>query len=87
MESELGISEGESDGLHDDYVITSIMMTVDPETVRYDQRVAAGKASINGLDIAPAERTIEVGRKLLAFRVGETVKAIRAAIVASERGR
>ena len=79
METELGITEPTSDGLHDDYVITSIMMTVDPATVRYDQRVAAGKATINGLSIEPKGKTIEVGQKLLAFRVDQTVKAIRAA--------
>ena len=80
MEQELGIVEPMNEGLHDDYVITSIMMATDPTSVRYDQRVAAGMASINGLDIAPKEKTIEVGRKLLWFRVDQTVKAIVAAI-------
>jgi creatinine amidohydrolase/Fe(II)-dependent formamide hydrolase-like protein len=80
MERELGIKEPVNDGLHDDFVITAIMMVHDPATVRYDQRVAAGKATINGLSIAPRERTIEIGRKLLRFRVDQTVRAIRAAI-------
>ena len=80
MESELGISEGESDGFHDDYVITSIMAVDDPMSVRYEQRVAAGKASINGLSIEDLEHTIEVGKKLLQFRVDTTVKAINASI-------
>jgi len=80
MESELGISEGESDGFHDDYVITSIMAVDDPMSVRHQQRVAAGKASINGLSIEDIEHTIEVGKKLLQFRVDTTVKAINAAI-------
>ena len=79
MERELGITEPTNDGLHDDFVITSIMMGLDPETVRFDQRVAAGKASINGLSLEPAERTIEIGRRLLQFRVDQTVEAIRAA--------
>jgi creatinine amidohydrolase/Fe(II)-dependent formamide hydrolase-like protein len=79
MESELGIVEPTNDGLHDDFVITSIMMGLDPETVRFDQRVAAGKASINGLSLEPLERTVEIGRKLLQFRVDRTVEAIRAA--------
>ncbi len=80
MESELGISEGESDGLHDDYVITAIMTTEDPTAVRYEQRVAAGKASINGLSIEDLDHTVEVGRKLLQFRVDSTAEAIQAAI-------
>lgn len=80
MGAELGIFEGESDGYHDDYVITSIMTVDDPMSVRWEQRVAAGKASINGLSIEDLEHTIEVGKKLLQFRVDTTVKAINASI-------
>ena len=79
MERELGIVEPTNDGIHDDFVITSIMMGLDPETVRFDQRVAAGKATINGLPLEPADRTIEIGRRLLQFRVDQTVEAIRTA--------
>ena len=86
MESELGITQPANDGFHDDFVITSIMMAEDPESVRYSQRVAAGKASINGLSIADKEATIETGRKLLGFRVDRTVEAIRAAIGGGETG-
>lgn len=87
MESDLGIKEPRSDGIHDDFVITSIMMTEDPSSVRYDQRVAAGRATINGLDIAPKERTIEIGRKLLGFRVDQTVAAIRASLAGASSSR
>jgi creatinine amidohydrolase/Fe(II)-dependent formamide hydrolase-like protein len=80
MKDELGIEEPTNDGIHDDYVITSIMLANDPTTVRYEQRVAVGKASINGLSLVPAERTAEIGRKLLGFRVDQTVKAIRASM-------
>ena len=51
-----------------------------PTTVRYEQRVAAGKATINALSIAPKEETIEIGEKLMQFRVDQTVKAINAAL-------
>lgn len=85
MDRELGIKEPTNDGLHDDFVITSIMMVTDPTTVRYDQRVVKGLASINGLSIAPKEETIEIGKKLLQFRVDQTVAAIHAAIAASGR--
>ena len=77
MESELGIRETQSDGFHDDFVITSIMMVEDPESVRHSQRVAAGRASINGLSIADEKAVIETGKKLLDFRVDQTVAAIR----------
>lgn len=79
MERELGIVEPTSDGLHDDFVITSIMMGLDPTTVRYEQRVAAGKASINGLSIEPVDEVVAVGRQLLQYRIDRTVEAIRAA--------
>ena len=80
MEAELGIAEPTNDGIHDDFVITSIMMTNDPTTVRWQQRVDAGLASINGLSIADKDATVETGRKLLQFRVDRTVAAIREAI-------
>jgi len=80
MEKDLGVVQPTDDGIHDNYYITSLMMLTDPTVVRYDQRVKAGKDKINGLSIAPKERTIEVGKKLLEFRVNATVKAINAAI-------
>lgn len=77
--AELGIVEPMDEGFHDFYWITALMMVTDPEVVRYDQRVKAGKATINGVSIAPKEETIEVGKKLMRFRVDQTAKAIRAA--------
>ena len=79
MNEELGIEEPESEGYHDYYWATALQMVTDPETVRYEQRVKAGKATINGVSIAPAEETIGVGKKLMQFRVNGAVKAIRAA--------
>lgn len=83
MEKDLGVAQTENDGLHDDFAITSMMMAVDPETVRYDQRVEAGRTTINGVSITPKERAVDVGRKLFAFRVDRTVAAIRAAVAGS----
>lgn len=67
------------EGLHDDFAITAIMMTVDPNTVRMKERGAAGKFSINGIDLAPAPKTIEWGKKIIEFRANATVKAIELA--------
>ncbi|MCH8935693.1 MAG: creatininase family protein [Gemmatimonadetes bacterium] len=83
MENELGIAEGESDGFHDFYWITALQMVTDPATVRYDQRVAKGLASINGVSIMPKEKTIDVGRSLMRWRTDQTVKAIKVAISGS----
>jgi creatinine amidohydrolase/Fe(II)-dependent formamide hydrolase-like protein len=87
MEKGLGVVHTTDDGYHDNFYITSIMMTVDPTVVRYDQRVKAGKATINGVSIAPKERAIDVGKKLVEFRVDATVKAINAAIAGGSKGR
>jgi hypothetical protein len=57
-------------------------MNDDPEYVRLEQRIEAGKASINGISIVPAEKTIEHGRRLIEFRTDVTVKAILDAMAA-----
>ncbi len=73
-----GITEV-SEGFHDFYWLTAMQMVTDPSTVRYDQRVAAGKASINGVSLVPMERTLEVGKTLFQYRVDRTVAAIESA--------
>ncbi len=82
MTNDLGIEEG-NEGFHDFFWLTAMQSTVSPESVRYEQRVEAGKASINGVSIADLEWTQDIGRKLIQFRVDKTVKAIRAAIAGS----
>jgi creatinine amidohydrolase/Fe(II)-dependent formamide hydrolase-like protein len=85
-ETELGIKE-EPEGIHDDYIITSIIMTVDPTQVRLKQREAKGKASINGVSIVPASKAIEHGKRIVDFRATQTVAAIRKAISAGSGSR
>jgi creatinine amidohydrolase/Fe(II)-dependent formamide hydrolase-like protein len=84
-ETQLGIKQG-NEGLHDDYVITSIMMTVDPKQVRLAQREAKGKASINGVSITPASKTTEHGKRIVDFRAEQTVAAIRKSIASRAGG-
>ena len=79
-EEELGVFESESDGHHDDIWVTAMMMVTDPSSVRYHERVKADLASINGVDIAPMEETIELGKKMVAFRAAYTANTIREAI-------
>lgn len=68
------------EGIHDDFAITSIMMTVDPASVRMKQRIAANKFRINGVDLAPAEKSIAWGKRVVDFRADATVQAIRKAL-------
>lgn len=61
------------------------MMVADPATVRWDQRVKAGRASIDGLSIADKKRALEIGRKIVEFRANIAAEAIRKAIAAGGR--
>ena len=46
---------------------------------RVDEFAEESKATINGLSIAPKDKTVEIGQRIMRFRVQETAKAIRAA--------
>jgi creatinine amidohydrolase/Fe(II)-dependent formamide hydrolase-like protein len=73
----LGVRETRSDGHHDDIWVTAMMMVTDPASVRYHQRVDAGLASINGVDISNLQEAITLGRKMVGFRAAYTAEAIR----------
>ncbi|RLT09505.1 MAG: creatininase family protein, partial [Planctomycetota bacterium] len=76
---ERGIKQTD-EGLHDDFAMEAMMLSIDPASVRMKQRVKAGKFKINGVDLAPVEKTVEIGKKLIDFRAELTVKTIRKAI-------
>ena len=64
-------------GIHDDYHYEAIMATVDPQTIRTEQRLAAGLYSLNGFDMSPPSQTVVNGKKLVEYRANLTVAAIR----------
>lgn len=76
-ERELGVAQSADDGYHDDIWVTAMMMVTDPEQVRYQQRVEAGLASINGVAITPLADTIQLGQEMIQFRARYTAEAIR----------
>ena len=80
MEKQGLIKEGQGDGLHDDPVITMNMMMADPNSVRWEQRVKAGKATINGVSIADAKKNMELAKAIVEYRATVTADAIRKAI-------
>jgi creatinine amidohydrolase/Fe(II)-dependent formamide hydrolase-like protein len=82
-EEVLGVAQTESDGYHDDMWVTAFMAVVDPETIRWDQRVDAGLASINGVSLVPLQRILELGERIVDFRSEFTVRHIREAIQAA----
>ena len=44
------------------------------------QRVAAGNFRINGVELAPVEKTINWGKKITDYRAAVTVQAIRKSV-------
>jgi len=78
-ERELGIHET-MEGLHDDYYISAIISTVSTDAIRMPERVKAGRFVINGVPLAPIEKTIANGRRMVEFRTRVTVDAIRASM-------
>jgi creatinine amidohydrolase/Fe(II)-dependent formamide hydrolase-like protein len=72
---ERGIHEVD-EGIHDEFSADAIMMLVDPATVRMEQRIKANKFTIHGVSLAPAERTIALGRGLVDYIATVTTEAI-----------
>lgn len=72
--------EGVRDGVHDDPSVTALLMLNSPEWVRWEERVAVDKLTINGVSIADKKQAIKWGRELAEARAKPTVKAIREAI-------
>jgi creatinine amidohydrolase len=80
--TDLGVTKpgAADDAIHDDPGITMNMMVTDPGSVRWEQRVKAGKATINGVSIADKGRALELGRKIVEMRATNTVAAIKKAL-------
>lgn len=73
---ERGIKQTD-EGLHDDFAMEAMMLSIDPASVRMKQRVAAGKFKINGVELAPVEKTVAWGKQIIDYRADIAVKAIR----------
>jgi creatinine amidohydrolase len=75
------VKEGQpDDGLHDSPGITLNMMMTDPRSVRWQERVKAGKATINGVSIENQERALALARQIVEARAARTVTLIKTAI-------
>jgi creatinine amidohydrolase/Fe(II)-dependent formamide hydrolase-like protein len=69
-----------SDGLHDSPGITLNMMLTDPNSIRYEERLATGYATINGVSLADREQALEWARQIVEARANRTVEYINTAI-------
>jgi hypothetical protein len=79
------VKEGQSDGLHDDPIITMNMFVADPKSVRYEERLKAKKATINGVDLSDRKKTLAIGKAIVEFRATYTADAIKKAIAANKK--
>jgi creatinine amidohydrolase len=68
------------DGLHDSPGITLNMMLTDPRSVRWDERVKAGKATINGVSIGDKTKSLEWAKAIVEARADRTVALIKKAV-------
>jgi len=75
-----GYEGTENDGLHDDPVIALNMFIDDPYSIRHEERVATGNATINGVSLEDRVANLERAREIVDFRARHTVNAIKKAI-------
>jgi creatinine amidohydrolase/Fe(II)-dependent formamide hydrolase-like protein len=75
-----GIKDTCRESLHDDPVITLNMFNTDPKSVRYDERVKAKKAMIQGVDISDRKKATELAKKIVDFRAQYTIDAMNKTI-------
>jgi creatinine amidohydrolase len=68
------------EGLHDDFAMEAQMLAVDPTSVRMKERIKAGNFRINGIELAPADKTIAWGKRIIDFRAEKTAIAIKNAL-------
>lgn len=77
---QFGVKEDKPEFLHDDPVIALNMFATDPSSIRYDERVERGMASINGTSLADRAQAARWAKEIVDFRARVTVDAIRKAI-------
>ena len=65
-------------GIHDDIYYEAQVAVQSPTFIRMDQRMKAGLFSLHGVELAPIARTIDIGRRLAAYRAGITARAFQA---------
>jgi creatinine amidohydrolase/Fe(II)-dependent formamide hydrolase-like protein len=73
----IGASSGTS-GLHEELGIDATMALADPQSIRYEQRVKAGQAEINGIKFESLKWLQDLGRKVAELRVTTAINAISA---------
>ena len=83
VRTKLGITEGRG-GFTDNYYNTSILIAINPESARLQQRTDADQLTVNGVNLKPIDKTIANGKAILQIQSDQTVAAIQKVIAADE---
>jgi creatinine amidohydrolase len=72
-----------SDGLHDDFAISTELIAIDPRLVRLEERIKAGMATIDGNPLNK-DKAEAMNKEITELRVNKTIEGIKKAIAAGE---
>lgn len=78
--TKLGVAERRGGGFGDNYYNTSILMAVNPESARLQERTEADQLTVNGINLKPIEKTIANGKLILEMQTDQAIRAIQKAI-------
>jgi len=65
-------------GVHDDVYYEAQIATLNPELIRAAARQKANLLTLHGVNLAPIEKTAELGKQLAIYRAGITARAFAA---------
>jgi creatinine amidohydrolase len=65
-------------GIHDDVYYEAQIAVQDPKLIRTAERLKAGLFTLHGVDLAPVEKLVELGRRLADYRAQITARAFEA---------
>jgi hypothetical protein len=66
--------------IHDDIYYEAQIAVIDPRHIRVEERKAAGLFTLHGVNLSPLDETIELGKKLAAYRATITAKAFEESV-------
>ena len=77
MLAEKGI-KAKPEEFHEELAFSLQLMAINPSTINYERRIAAGHTSLEGLSLLEREKLIALGHEILESRAQSTAAAIRA---------
>jgi creatinine amidohydrolase/Fe(II)-dependent formamide hydrolase-like protein len=72
-----GIHE-QPEPFHEDLAFSLQLLTIAPDTIRYEERIAVGRTTLGGISLLDREKLTRLGREIIELRARSTAEAIRA---------